>query len=181
MGAKPIILSSPSILKKDKESCDYMDIFQSLFAARGQNPDITTILKLFLSSGPKWGDTLFVIRDKVVGLFGFKTSKELLGEQKQINAINYEPGEQLGIFKLFDKTANEIILGEDDKHLNFRVSLSLDPTADKTGKRKLTITTMVKFNNWVGRLYFLPVKPFHKLIVRSTLKEMIQRIENGYV
>ena len=79
---------------------------------------------------------------------------------------------------MFDKTDNEVILGEDDKHLDFRVSLLLDKLASKTEQKNLTITTTVKFNNSFGRLYFLPVRAFHKLIVPTMLKGIIKQLEN---
>jgi hypothetical protein len=37
-----------------------------------------------------------------------------------------EVGERAGLFKVFDKTSNEIVLGENDKHLSFRVSFLID-------------------------------------------------------
>jgi hypothetical protein len=40
------------------------------------------------------------------------------------------------------------------------------------------ITTMVEYKNIFGRIYFLPVKPIHQLIVKGTLKKMIKKIEN---
>ncbi len=43
--------------------------------------------------------------------------------------------------------------------------------------KKLTISTTAKFNNWFGKLYLLPVKPFHKLIVPIMLRRMIKKIE----
>ena len=33
------------------------------------------------------------------------------------------------------------------------------------------ITTLVHFNNVMGRIYFLPVKPFHGCIIRTTFKK----------
>ncbi|HJV20387.1 MAG TPA: DUF2867 domain-containing protein, partial [Sediminibacterium sp.] len=69
-------------------------------------------------------------------------------------------------------------LGEDDKHLNFRVSLLINRQSDYCENKKIIISTTVKFNNWFGRLYFLLVRPFHKLIVPIMLKGIIKNIEN---
>ncbi len=85
--------------------------------------------------------------------------------------------QKIGFFKLFDKTNKEIILGEDDKHLNFRVSLFMDEAEDNRIEKRITISTLIVFNNWFGRIYFLPVKSFHKLIVPAMLKAMIKQIE----
>jgi hypothetical protein len=89
-----------------------------------------------------------------------------------------ELGEQLGIFELLDKSENEIIVGGDDKHLNLRVSLLLEPMTKVTAKIELIITSCVKFNNLFGKVYFIPVKPFHKIIVYRTLKNILRQLEN---
>lgn len=167
-----------STLKLDDSSFDYIDSFQKSFLDEADKIDITKIGKLFFASGPKWIDGLFATRNKVVGLFGLKTSDNTTDRQKQLDNFKCEKGEQLGLFKVFEKTDNEVILGEDDRHLNFRVSLLLDKISDKTEQKNLIITTTVKFNNSFGRLYFLPVRPFHKLIVPTMLKGIIKRLEN---
>lgn len=166
-----------SILKRNGESFDYIDSFQSLMFTKEQNVDITKILKLFIFSGPKWVDHLLNIRDKIVGLFGLKTIKQIADNKKQVDNAKYNIGEQLGMFKLFDKSESEFILGEDDKHLNFRVSLLLEPIGSEIDKKRLSITTTVKYNNIFGRIYFLPVKPIHRLIVRTTLKDIMKQLE----
>jgi hypothetical protein len=78
---------------------------------------------------------------------------------------------------VFAKTNEEVILGEDDKHLNFRISLFLQQKQNITNKKDLTISTKVEFNNWFGRLYFFSVRPFHKLIVPTMLKGIIKELE----
>jgi len=167
-----------SILKMDDKSFDYVDCYQSSFMDEANKIDITKIGKLFFTSGPKWVNGLFTVRNKVVRLLGLKIPGNTTDRQKQLDNFKCDKGEQLGLFKVFDKTDNEVILGEDDKHLDFRVSLLLEKLADKTEQKNLTITTTVKFNNSFGRLYFLPVRLFHKLIVPTMLKGIIKQLEN---
>jgi hypothetical protein len=166
-----------SLLNKQGGSYDYIDSFQSIIDTEGRTDDISVFLNLFIHSGPKWADYLLAIRDKVVGIFGLKTKEQISEKQKGI--ADYTVGEQIGIFKLFDKTENEFLLGDDDKHLNFRVSLLLDQIGSDTTKRRLSITTAVNFNNIFGKLYFLPVKPFHRLIVRASLKNIVKQYEKS--
>ena len=70
-----------------------------------------------------------------------------------------------------------MILGEDDKHLNFRISLLTENLNTEQIKKEVTISTTVEFNNWFGKIYFLPVRPFHKLIVPRMLKAIIKELE----
>ncbi|WP_418263527.1 DUF2867 domain-containing protein [Flavobacterium faecale] len=161
-----------SILNTSHKVYDYMDSFQGVFNDVENKTTSADIGKAFFSSGPKWVGKLFNLRNKIVAVFGLKTSENVVDNQKQLENFKCEPGEQLGLFKVFLKTDNEVILGEDDKHLNFRVSLLLDKST-----KNLTISTTVEFNNWFGRLYFLPVRPFHKFIVPTMLKGIINELE----
>ena len=170
-------LPDKSLLKTDGKIYDYIDSYQGNFNDQNGNIDSTKIGKSFFASGPKWIDKLFAFRNKLVGLFGLKTSGKVTDRQKILDNFKCEKGEQLGLFKVFDKTVDEVILGEDDKHLNFRVSLFIDKQNENKTDKNLIISTTVKFNNWFGRLYFLPVRPFHKLIVPTMLKGIIKNIE----
>jgi hypothetical protein len=146
-------------------------------ADKNNSIDARKVSKAFFSSSPKWVDKLFGFRNKVVSVLGLKTSVETTNRQEQLDNFKCEAGEQLGLFKVFSSTESEVILGEDDKHLNFRISLFIEPHKTEKGKKNLTIATVAEFNNWFGRLYFLPVKPFHKLIVPAMLKGIIEALE----
>ena len=166
-----------SILNLTNKKYDYIDSFQGSIIDNGNKLHSTDIGKAFFLSAPKWVGKLMGFRNKTVAIFGLKTSGSAVDRQKTLLNLKYEKGEQVGIFKIYDKTDNEIILGEDDKHLNFRVSLYLEESKNEQAERKLTITTSVIFNNWLGRIYFLPVRPFHSLIVPTILKAIIRKLE----
>jgi uncharacterized protein YnzC (UPF0291/DUF896 family) len=166
-----------SLLKTNNLTYDYIDSFQGQFKDKFQNIGSTIVGKYFFSSGPKWFDKLFTFRNKIAGLFGLKTSGNIADRQEMLRNFKAEKGDQLGLFKVFDKNADEIILGEDDKHLNFRISLFIEHQNGNKTDKNLIISTTVKFNNWFGRLYFLPVRPFHKLIVPTILKGILKNID----
>jgi hypothetical protein len=171
-------LPANSVLNKDHRLFHYIDSYQSSFTDAANQIGIDKVAKLFFTSGPKWIDKLFALRNKIVRLFGLKTSSaDSRQPQNELNNFKGEKGEQIGLFKVMDKTPQEMVLGEDDKHLNFRVSLLLDTALSQSQQKNLIITTTVKFNNVFGRLYFLPVRIFHKLIVPSMLKGIIKEIE----
>jgi hypothetical protein len=174
-------LPNNSILYTSYKKFDYVDSFRGLLNDNENKITSSHLGKAFFSSGPKWVEKLFALRNKIVSIFGLKTPGDITNREKQIENFKCEPGEQLGLFKVFAKTENEVILGEDDKHLNFRVSLLLNQQTNETKKKNLIVSTTVEFNNWFGRLYFLPVRPFHKLIVPSMLKGMIKELEKRNV
>lgn len=161
-----------SIMKENEKTFHYVDSFESQYIVPMPQYDIISIGSLFLTSGPSWANGLMAIRNKIVGIFGLKTTIPINNDD-----FIFEVGKQLDIFKLFNMTENELIMGEDDKHLCFRVSILLDGINDE--KSKIIITTMVEFRNLFGRLYFWFVKPFHHLIVKGTLKDMIRKINKN--
>lgn len=165
-------LPANSVLHTAHKAYDYVDSFQSALVDTENSCTSTDVGKAFFTSSPKWVEKLFALRNKIVSAFGLKTSGNISDRERQLANFKCEPGEQLGLFKVFSKNEKEVILGEDDKHLNFRVSLFLKQQENETTNKTLTISTTVEFNNWFGRLYFLPVRPFHKLIVPKCCREL---------
>jgi hypothetical protein len=104
-----------------------------------------------------WIEYLLRIRNFIVKPFGLYTPPQKKQEK-----------ERKLPFKEFGHHGPELIMGETDKHLDFWVSVLKEPEC-------IVVTTVVKFHHVFGRLYFLPVKPFHKLIVRQLLKRFIRR------
>ena len=77
---------------------------------------------------------------------------------------------------VLDKNLHEEILGMPDKHLDFHVSMWCGEYHE--GKQELRITTVVKYNNWLGRAYFFIIRPFHGIIVKSILKHVAGQCKN---
>lgn len=170
-------LPTDSILNLRPKMYDFVDSFQGSLNPINKDLNATELGKAFFVSGPKWVAYLFAFRNRIVSLFGLKTSGEIRDREEQLKNFSCAPGERIGLFTVFNKTDNELIIGEDDRHLNFRVSLHLQPKTPLDNTRILTISTAVEFNNWFGKLYFLPVRPFHKRIVPAMLKGMIKALE----
>ena len=165
-----------SLLYQNHNQYNYIDSYEGMVSDEKDKISIVDVARAFLKPGPKWIDNLFKLRNKIVSLFGLKTPNKMDNANRP-NNIKFKIGERVGLFKVFDRTNNEIILGEDDKHLNFKVSLLLSEQKNNKLNKKITVTTIVIYNNWFGRLYFFPVKPFHKLIVQSGLKIILKELE----
>ncbi len=165
-----------SALLKGQRNYDYVDSYQSSYRDPYNKVSSKDIGKAFFSAAPNWTRRLFAFRNKLVRVFGLKTSQPPHNSDEFFNNFSWQPGERIGIFQVFKKTENEVIMGENDKHLNFRVSLLKEQYNGNS--QLLTISTVVEFNNWFGRLYFLPVKPLHKIIVPAMLKSILKHLEN---
>ncbi|WP_046745794.1 DUF2867 domain-containing protein [Kordia zhangzhouensis] len=176
MKTKKVSLPKESIL--NNSNFEYVDSFQTIYHDPLNQISSKDIAIAFFNGTPKWTETLFSIRNKIVSIFGLKTPNKTQDRERILHNFQCKPGERIGLFKVYHTNANEVIMGEDDKHLNFRISLLKDSNADNVTEKKLTISTTVTFNNWFGKLYFLPVKPFHKLIVPKMLKGIVHQIDH---
>ena len=115
-----------------------------------------------LGNPPSWVRLLLLTRDGVMGLFGVKSSGEVRRSAHGRDRIDF--------FPVLSCSANEIILGADDRHLDFRLSLLRQPAMQ--GLPVLVATTVVHCHNRLGRWYLAAIMPFHRLIMRSSLSRI---------
>jgi len=118
---------------------------------------------------PRWVDTLMVLRNRVVSLLGLKDLGALSRLDPAKPASAYAVGERVGIFTLIKNTPDEVLLGDQDKHLDVTLSVhrAVDPAA---GAATVTVTTVVHVHNLLGKIYMLPVTPMHRIIGPAVLK-----------
>jgi hypothetical protein len=134
-----------------------------------------TALSYFLlaaSNTPAWVNVAMAIRNKVVLAFGLKDLGRLstLAPAKPDTA--YQSGDRVGVFQLLQNTPDEVVLGDDDKHLRVVLSLHVAPRNAANESRVVTLTTVVHVHNWLGRFYMLPVTPAHRIIVPAMLRRL---------
>jgi hypothetical protein len=109
-----------------------------------------------------WIRLLLGLRDGVVAGFGVKTTQEVRRAAIADNA------ERIDFFRILARSDRELILGEDDRHLDFRLSLLLRARPDGSGD-ELVATTVVRCHNALGRVYLALIARFHRLVVISNL------------
>lgn len=131
-------------------------------SAASTDPEL--LARFIFSHQAPWIGSLLAVRDAIVGRFGLKTAKQLTspGAQSATGRVS--------IFKIYGISPTEIVLGEDDKHLDFRLSVLCSSQPSPAGKRHLTLSTVVHCHNRLGRLYIFIIAPFHRLVVQSSLR-----------
>jgi hypothetical protein len=80
-------------------------------------------------------------------------------------------GSKAVYFTVVNRNDNEIITQEIDKHLDFRISIFENREEDK---RRIHLTTLVKYHNTFGRFYFSIIGIFHRRIVIGLLKRLVK-------
>lgn len=148
---KQTTLPAHSHIAEGFGSVDYLDVFQIRKATPQSAKEIANeIFRL-----PAWVKTLLALRNRIVAPFGLKTDKYT--------------SPTATFFPSIESREEELVMGEDDQHLNFRASI-LKNTSEST----VSLITVVHFNNRWGKLYFLPVKPFHHIIMKTLLKKYLK-------
>ncbi|MFY6883483.1 DUF2867 domain-containing protein [Acinetobacter baumannii] len=141
--------------------------FQDSWSIVLGQPDLSVfeqLIKLFQHT-PQWIEWSMNMRNKITSKIGLKDLESFKQIDTHKKENEYVAGDRIGIFTFLQRTENELVIGDDDKHLN--VTLSIYKNEDT---QVLTVTTIVHIKNWLGRLYMLPVTPAHRKIVPATLQ-----------
>jgi hypothetical protein len=146
---------------------------------RSKGYQADALARTFFPKSPAWFSMLMWIRDRVISLFGVKTSTE-------IKAAAAKRGvETIGFFPVLSKTDSEIIVGEKDKHLDFQTSILIRDSEvdmadskkdDFRGSSEMVVLTVVHCHGLFGKAYITIIKAFHVLIVKYSLARMPDRI-----
>lgn len=138
------------------DKIDYTDTFDVELSKDEPLKDL--YLKL-VNSKSKTTDTLMSIRNKIMSLFGAKVVDKKTQD-------DFEVGNKIGLFKIYYISEQEIIAGEKDWHLDFCISFYKKD-------EKVILSTFVKYHNTFGKVYMNIIKPFHKLLVKNSLKNLL--------
>ena len=160
---KQVDLPSQSAVVTAFKSVNLADAFSiQLPSDASVNPDV--LARFIFSVQPYWIAALTNVRDAVVAGFGLKTAKHLATLSSDATA------KRIGIFKVYGTSDTEVVLGEDDKHLDFRVSILFTPDSPPNIGKQLTLSTVVHCHNLLGRIYLSVIAPFHRQVVKASLR-----------
>jgi hypothetical protein len=116
-----------------------------------------------LERTPRWVDGLMLVRDLVVRPFRLKTGAEIASA----------PEARIGIFPLIGRSPGAVVLGLDDRHLDFRILVEVKDLG--MGRQEIAASTIVKTHNLLGRIYLATIMPFHKIIVPAMLAQVLAK------
>jgi hypothetical protein len=157
-----VALPTASRLSGFYASTDLADAFSMRLPA-GASSDPETLARFIFAQQPRWVGSLMGLRDLIVAGFGLKTATQLQDPAR----AGHHP--RVGIFRIYETRPHEIVLGEDDKHLDFRLSV-LHEVLPAAGAARIVLSTAVHCHNRLGRLYILVIAPFHRAVVQATLR-----------
>lgn len=120
--------------------------------------DAQTIAGRIGTYTPGWVRALLGLRNALVAPLGLKTGKSITRPR----------------FPVLSSNPNRVVLGLDDKHLDFR--LVVEVVATSGSNAAAVATTYVRTHNWLGRLYLAVVTPFHRIIVPAVLRRAVETV-----
>ena len=158
-----VLIPDDSAIRLIYSSVDLSDAY-SIVLPPGTTTDPERLARHVFAHQAFWINGLLAVRDLAVSGFGLKTSKHL-------KTLAVEDKDRIGIFKIYSKRNDEIILGEDDKHLDFRLSVYVVNHGETGQDNRLVLSTVVHCHNLLGRAYILAIEQFHRIIVKSSLRQ----------
>ena len=158
-------IPSDSLIETALNRTDYWDSF-SVEVPIPSDEILEQMPISFFKVTPNWFRYLMYFRERIAKMIGLKTGEGANVEQ-QLKEFKGEVGQSISLFHVLGRTEEEIMVGESDSHLDFRLSYFAIPKSEMV--TELHLSTTVEFNNWLGRLYFLPVGPIHRIIVPITV------------
>ena len=160
---KQVALPSQSAVATAFDSVHLADAFSiRLPSDASMNPDV--LARFIFSVQPSWIGALTHVRDALVAGFGLKTARHLATLSGDAAAP------RIGIFRVFSTGKTEVVVGENDKHLDFRVSILCTPGSPPDTDHQLTLSTVVHCHNLLGRAYLSVIAPFHRQVVKASLR-----------
>jgi len=161
MSSRPMMVKPhmphPALPSADWADCYELQVAKSDFTAMAA-------AHAMLGRFPLWVRLLLWLRDAVTGLFGLKSTHDTASDDL----------EMIGFFPVVSKSHNQVVVGLDDRHLDFRVVI--DVRNDEQGGRLVDTTTLVRRKIWLGRIYIALITPFHRLIVATMLANFGKRM-----
>lgn len=165
---RTVALPLESTLADSFASAHLADAFAVTLPA-GSPAAIEPLARAVLGDPAWWLRGLLKLRDLLVAPFGVKSSQQLRAEMQTRGRPHID------FFAVLASSAHELVVGEKDRHLDFKASLLVRPLPHGAG-REMVATTVVHCNNRFGHVYLFLIGPFHRLVVRSNLARAVQTL-----
>ena len=140
------------------KGADYSDAFE--VELDGQMNALEAARKL-MSHTPRWVSPLIGLRNILMRPFGLVSSTNTVAG----------PAGKVGFFPVLDVTDNCVVMGLNDKHLDFRLVVTVWPQG--MNHTHVVVSNVLKRYNLLGRIYLAAVLPFHRIIVPAFMRSGI--------
>lgn len=138
------------LLEAESLRADWLDC-QRVHVSATATKDPQEWAEAIFHDPPLWVNKALHLRDRAVSLLGLNI-------------------EATGSFPVIGHGDREVLVGSDDRHLDFRASVYRTNDA-------VDVITLVQVHNLVGRLYLIPVRLVHGPMVRRMLRRAARNLD----
>lgn len=137
------------------------------------NVSLSEFLAAFVSYMPAWVRVLYRIREGMVKLMGIQEDDSVSSAAVTADTVPMTKGQNLAFFTVVEAMPDEYWVGAiDESHLS--AYLAIEREAIGSDKYRFHVTTLVYYKQWIGRLYFNIIRPFHHLIVNLSMRAAVR-------
>jgi hypothetical protein len=159
---------SGTVLSRDLiRNSDFHDCWRAPLARQ----DLSMVELFFALFGhtPLWMKLLLIVRNAAARLVGLEspTVREIMRPKVR---RAYGVGEKIGPWPIYFMADDEIVVGRDNKHMDFRLSLL---RARDGRAADVVVSTVCTVHNVFGKIYLFFIIPFHRAGVRSLLSRAV--------
>jgi len=162
-----VAVPDSSSLFRALKGVHFCDAYQ--ISLRNPKLSVQDAYEAVFGHAPRWVAALMTVRGMVAYALGLKhaANGDFQSVSGGVQGARYQDGQRVGLFLIQSIEPNEIIVGDNDKHLDFRISIY---RSTMHGVETVTVSTAVEIHNAVGSLYMTLIKPFHRFIARTMVR-----------
>lgn len=119
---------------------------------------VTDVFYAIFAHRPYWLRLLLLARNAVASTVRLQTTPAAETLNPEIKA-HHVVGGTIGGWSIYALTEAELVVGRDNPHMDFRLSIS---TPRDAAPRTAVVATLCKTHNAFGRTYLAAILPFHR-------------------
>jgi hypothetical protein len=119
---------------------------------------------------PRWIKFALLVRNWIASRFGLAVpaKEDIVAPSRR---QYYKVGDTIGAWPIFSVTDTELIAGQDNGHLDFRLSILRELEGPSPS---VVVSTICVVHNWFGKAYLFFIVPFHKWGVKYIIMRALR-------
>ena len=156
------LVDTDAALLQTLPGAGFADAFRIALSEEQARQSAAQLTEQMFRRTPSWVTLLLAIRNRAMSVFGLRSADMHIDDRARSAVAG---------FPMIAQSDDLVQLGFDDKHLDFRIWVRRD-AATPTSPAQLTLTTVVRTKQLLGRAYLGVIMPFHRCIVPAMLNRL---------
>jgi hypothetical protein len=162
------IPSSSVLERRLVEAASFHDSYRA--PLRDPRAGIVDVFFAIFGHHPWWMKLALAVRNRIASSCGLEAATAAEIFRPLALRSSYAVGEKIGVWPIYALTAEELVAGRDNKHLDFRLSVLKELAGESAS---VVVSTICIVHNSFGTLYLFFILPFHRWGVRKLLSRAV--------